>query len=326
LLSKIIDIRTKLNTPEILIIYNPETDIEIQKRDGAINYVDKTTIDNNDILKANYLCINNAQRDILFEEIFIHAVSTFGYKIPQSFIVSKELFKIGFKGKLQERTVKITSDSILNCKKRKIKREIPFSSISSIIIDADNEKKISINFLSNGNKKNFSVESLIPNDVKECTILSILKYRKLVEIDSFLYLTYSVDSILDKIFSSFEFDSVDEDWKAVISISHTNKQLYRTFSSLIPNEEDKVIIDDNFSEFLETKLNINKIKQDEIILLLKILDPERRGYFTYDDFCFAYIVYRKQFSCVKKKIDFKNKINEKNKVVEKNKIDAELGL
>jgi hypothetical protein len=167
-----------------------------------------------------------------------------------------------------------------------------------------------------GDKKNYSIDSKYADELNSCLTESILKYRRIIEIESDLYLLKSVNKVLDKFFlnSKLDIESSDDTWKSILNLEKSKTELFRLFSILsgTENKNNSDIIAKNVPIDASFLKNISKIVQfsnNEFNYFRTLLDWDKSGSFSFIDFIFSFVTLRKQQKNIQKKFEFKKNFN-----------------
>ncbi|KAH3760372.1 rasGTPase-activating protein [Pelomyxa schiedti] len=90
-----------------------------------------------DLVQRRYVCSSVQERDAILQDIFVCSMKWFEqhpHQLPQP--QEYDVVKVNKAGKHQDRTFKITVDSLMNVAEQQIKTELSFAGIENVILDA----------------------------------------------------------------------------------------------------------------------------------------------------------------------------------------------
>lgn len=294
-LSGIQEIRSRVDAIEIIIKYTPLKEEEqdpyelVTRPKGQ-----KEDLEDGPNQTIRYICSAESQRDIIVETLFDSGIRSCSLTIPQGFKVNKE----SEGGKKHPRTLKLTSDSILNFADKVIKREIPYSTIQSFYVDQDVKTKMYINFMSQGQKRSYVFISDNVSVLRDALLDAIVRFKFYVQTEMDLFKKTKVDAAVDKFFGATgNQESYDQKkWKALLRLDGPIKDLKKFYKKLNPDGNDRAPFTTNDIKNLSLGLSDDEIKQ-----LIEIFDPKARGFILFDDLVAQWIFLKKEKAMIDKK-------------------------
>lgn len=294
-LSGIQEIKSRLDANEIIIKYTPLKEQEQDPYDLVSRPKgQKEDLEDGPNQTIRYICAAESQRDIIVESLFDSGIRSVSLIHPQGFKVNKEAEG----GKKHPRTLKLTSDSILNFADKVIKREIPYSTIQSFYVDQDAKNKMYINFMSQGQKRSYVFIADDVHKLRDSLLDAIVRFKFYVQTEMDLFKKTKVDAAVDKFFGSTGNQELfdQKKWKALIRIDGPTKDLKVFYKKLNPDGNDRAPFTSNDIKNLNLGLSDDEIKQ-----LIEIFDPKARGFILFDDLVAQWIFLKKEKTMIDKK-------------------------
>jgi len=280
---------------KIIIKYTPLKEEEQDPFDFATKVKgQKEDLEEGPNQTIRYICQAESQRDIIVESLYDASIRACSLAFPQGFKVHKE----SEGGKKHPRTLKLTSDSILNFADKVIKREIPYSTIQSFYVDQDAKNKVYINFMSQGQKRSYVFVTENSVTLRDALLDAIVRFKFYVQTEMDLFkrtkVDVSVERFFDKVGTQESYDQ--KKWKQLLRIDSPSKDLKKFFKKLNPDNNDRAPFTNKDIKGIGLSLSDEDVDQ-----LIKVLDPKQRGFVLFDDIVAQWIFLKKEKTMIDKK-------------------------
>jgi hypothetical protein len=285
---------------EININYTGENKQELEKREGGNIFtqaVEKKILFNSNKVKLVF----KSQNRVMFSlyELIILSLSL---SLDQSFVFQKDS---NYSGKVKDRVLKLTIDSLFIFKEKALKKQINYSSIISFKVQSDS---VLLSYLNNkGIKKVTTFVGARSNDFLTSLQDSLDRYKFYIEIEKQLPLLHAFDeptlSFIKKCKKIFKkgklYDDKKYEKKVITSINVPKISTdFKNFFKKFETEDGKILttkVKDDEINFEKSLIFHFSFTNDEISHIQKLLDPTNRGFVTFHDFLLLYIdIWRKK--------------------------------
>lgn len=278
LYRKLEEVRARNNSGvfEVYLKYQPESLEEINQRAGLYFFTEPKKLG---VQTLQYTCFTESQLSILISEIYETGVRSASLGEMQSFLCDKQK-KNGFYSK---RMFKLTIDSVLHFKDKKIRSEVPYSCIHSVVLDPDNDRVLYIIFTKRERTKSWTLYHENAKPFRIALEDAIQRHRFLIDAEKRILFEKDFDRDMEKLYKHcLAKPDIDANWSSLIRIDTPLANLNKLWKALKPT--NKQVSTKSVSNFVKAsdKLKLG-LDSDGIQHVIKKLDDQNKGYISLED-------------------------------------------